>query len=143
MISVRAKDVASFAKKILTKNYADPWVKITDKIGARVVVDEPGDSRRILDALPAAGIELVGPIDDKLLERPANELGYLGRHVQITTPALIDRRGLVVECELQVQTRARRRVGGCRAPPQVQGSRRAGPGHRTPHHAVGGVGGAL
>jgi ppGpp synthetase/RelA/SpoT-type nucleotidyltranferase len=57
-VTARAKETASFAKKIITKNYSDPWAQVTDKIGARIIVDESNDTHRVFDGLAAAGITL-------------------------------------------------------------------------------------
>ncbi len=105
-VSVRAKDVASFAKKIIVKGYTDPWNQVTDKVGARIVVDEPGDCPRIFDALPQETIQIIGPIVNKADTWKVNQLGYLGRHCQIQLPHVRDCHGSVIECELQVRTRA-------------------------------------
>jgi ppGpp synthetase/RelA/SpoT-type nucleotidyltranferase len=103
--SGRAKDVASFVKKTLTKEYADPWRQTTDKAGARATVAGLADVHSLVEALKTAWGERIIRIEDKSLELDPQMLAYSGVHVQVVAPPRQDDPE-TVECEVQVRTAA-------------------------------------
>jgi ppGpp synthetase/RelA/SpoT-type nucleotidyltranferase len=46
-IDARPKEVASLLKKVLYKNYDEPWSQLTDKVGVRIVVTRASDVDRV------------------------------------------------------------------------------------------------
>jgi ppGpp synthetase/RelA/SpoT-type nucleotidyltranferase len=105
-VTARAKEVASFAKKIRLRKYDDPWGKVTDKVGARIVVETLGDLAKALAAIEASPLVIIGDIDDKLAAAPVDKLAYPGIHLQVSVPGIRDAQGGAIECEVQLRTRA-------------------------------------
>lgn len=113
MVSGRAKDPAHFVLKALKKfdeepeRYADPLNAMPDKAGVRVIVSHLDGVTEVLDRITAA-FDVID-VDDKRSRLSANELGYLGCHVQVR---LLDgrlgpdRHLATLECEIQIHTRA-------------------------------------
>ncbi|MET9821214.1 hypothetical protein ABZ038_06220 [Streptomyces sp. NPDC006349] len=106
-VSFRAKEVASFVTKAQHKQYDDPWAKITDKAGVRIVVQHSG----LLDpvvALLRESLTLVRePEDDRDMSGAEDRLQYPRLHVQVMAHG--DQRsddGEPYECEIQVRTEA-------------------------------------
>jgi putative GTP pyrophosphokinase len=104
----RAKGVASFAKKIIDHNYADPWAQTTDKVGARLIVGSLSDRARLLEAIREAGSPAIaGHVVDKADQIGPKSLGYAGVHFQVVVPPPhTDVNGDSIECEVQLRTRA-------------------------------------
>ena len=98
----RAKDVSSFVKKALVKQYSDPWREITDKAGVRVVVDHQG---RLDDALSAVdqSLTIVRVEDDRQSAGGEDRLAYQRLHVQVVAPGPPGPEG-PLECEIQIRT---------------------------------------
>jgi ppGpp synthetase/RelA/SpoT-type nucleotidyltranferase len=107
-ISARAKALDSFAKKAIRESYVDPWVEITDKAGARLVVGLLDDVAMIDRAIQNEFVVLER--DDKGASLPDDRFKYLGLHF-LVTPREEDldegnRRFIGLMCEVQVHTRA-------------------------------------
>jgi putative GTP pyrophosphokinase len=83
-----------------------PWGKTTDKVGARVIVETKGDVARAVEAIRASDLEISGRIDDKRLSDEPTALVYPGTHFQVRVPALTEKDGSPIECEVQVRTKA-------------------------------------
>jgi ppGpp synthetase/RelA/SpoT-type nucleotidyltranferase len=98
----RAKDVASFVGKALRKGYTDPWQQITDKVGVRVTVEDPGDIERVADLIRDA-YEVIEYQDKTRALWKEEKVGYGGVHLQVSVSD-----GPVVggECEIQVRSAA-------------------------------------
>ena len=96
--SGRAKELDSFLKKAIRKQYADPWDEIVDKAGVRAVVRFIDDVQPVCNAIRAT-FRVVRE-ESKADELEPNEFGYLGVHFDIIVEdADVDR-----QCEIQVQT---------------------------------------
>jgi ppGpp synthetase/RelA/SpoT-type nucleotidyltranferase len=101
-VTSRAKDLASYRRKAITKLYEDAWEEVTDKAGARVVVPVWTDVDLFADLLSSQGpFDVIG-VEDKREYWSPNELSYSGVHVQIAAIHNGERR----ECEVQVRTLA-------------------------------------
>lgn len=101
-VSGRAKEVSSFVGKSLRKGYVDPWAQITDKVGVRVTLDDPGDIGRVVDLLKN-DYEVIEYQDKTRTLWGADKIGYGGVHLQI----VIRDEGIVIgECEIQVRSAA-------------------------------------
>jgi ppGpp synthetase/RelA/SpoT-type nucleotidyltranferase len=104
-VDARAKDVSSFAKKLRSKGYARPWEQVTDKVGARVIVESLSDLERMIEAVRTSPLD-VKSVEDKSETAQPNELFYPGVHIQVGVPRARDGRGGTIECEVQVRTKA-------------------------------------
>lgn len=98
----RAKDIASFVGKALRKGYEDPWQQITDKVGARVTVENTGDIERVAELIRDE-YEVIEYQDKSRALWKKERVGYGGVHLQVSVPD-----GPVVggECEIQVRSAA-------------------------------------
>lgn len=98
----RAKDVASFVGKALRKGYSDPWQQITDKVGVRVTVEDPGDIERVADLIRAE-YEVIEYQDKTRALWKDEKVGYGGVHLQVSVPgdSVVDG-----QCEVQVRSAA-------------------------------------
>lgn len=105
-VKARAKDVDQIIKKAIRKRYADPLNEMKDRAGARITLT--------YEYQVAEAIELVRSLlrvedeEDKHHTLAANELGYLGYHLDCRLPpALIgdDRELDDLRCEIQIHTR--------------------------------------
>lgn len=102
-VNGRAKEVVSFASKCLRKGYTDPWTQVTDKVGIRVIVSDPGNIDTVVGLL-SERYETVR-VEDKNEElRAQKQIGYGGVHMQIRVEA--DTETIGCECEIQVRTAA-------------------------------------
>lgn len=99
----RAKDVASFVGKIIRKQYDDPWTQITDKVGVRVTVDDPGDIDRVVQLVRDA-YEVTEYQDKTRSLWEAEKIGYGGVHLQVVIRP--DAEVVGGECEIQVRSAA-------------------------------------
>lgn len=102
-VNARAKEIVSFASKCLRKGYTDPWNQTTDKVGARIIVSDPGNIDAVV-ALLSERYETVR-VEDKNEElRAHKQIGYGGVHMQIRVEP--DAETIGCECEIQVRTAA-------------------------------------
>lgn len=106
-VEVRAKTVGSFVKKIHINKYTDPWNQITDKLAGRVIVKTLDDLAKV-----RAAFEQQDPpfplrwLEDKSEKANVGTLFYPGVHVQVQVPGAVTGDGEVIECELQIRTKA-------------------------------------
>jgi ppGpp synthetase/RelA/SpoT-type nucleotidyltranferase len=104
----REKSPAEFVKKAVRKQdkgyLDDPWGMITDKAGARAVVDLMSQVDALRDAITADGSLAIIRTEDGREGRP-QQLEYRGLHLQVVVPPGSDD-AEPVECELQIRTRA-------------------------------------
>jgi putative GTP pyrophosphokinase len=106
-VEVRAKTVGSFVKKIHINSYADPWNEITDKLGGRVIVKTLDDLARVRAAFEAENPPFpVLWLVDKSEEADVGTLFYPGVHVQLQVPGALTSDGELIQCELQIRTKA-------------------------------------
>ena len=108
-ISAREKSIGSFVKKIFLNGYRDPWREITDKVGARIIVENMHELVRLRTALECnepATLFAAREIVDKSEEASADRLHYPGVHAQLTVLSATTSDGLPIEAELQLRTRA-------------------------------------
>ncbi|MEV0382024.1 hypothetical protein [Nonomuraea sp. NPDC050643] len=101
--SSRAKKLSSFRTKAILKGYDDPWVKITDKAGVRVVVENPRQVDGLVDALQATDLIHVLDVDDKRHTITPGKLGYSGVHLQVAAPSE-EHDTPRIDCEIQIRT---------------------------------------
>lgn len=99
-VSVRTKDVASLLKKIVTKRYDDPWSQLTDKVGARVVVQRASDVDVMCRALQTEPRLTVIAVEDKRPHEPG-QFDYSGIHLRTTLVHNPEH-----EVEIQIRTAA-------------------------------------
>lgn len=106
-VEAREKGIGSFVKKIYLNNYTRPWEEITDKVGARVIVDTLEDVQKLRDALEGgAAAELAArDVVDKSEEAAEDKLHYPGVHAQVTVPVVHTADGQPIEAELQLRTK--------------------------------------
>jgi ppGpp synthetase/RelA/SpoT-type nucleotidyltranferase len=102
-VSGRAKDVTSFHKKAIIKNYSDPWQMITDKAGVRAVLEKPSDVDELADAIKESQSFEVTSHEDKRQAIKPSELGYSGVHLQVFAPQEIEDEEQI-SCEIQLRT---------------------------------------
>jgi ppGpp synthetase/RelA/SpoT-type nucleotidyltranferase len=102
VVKGRAKDVASFVGKALRKGYADPWQQITDKVGVRVTVEDPGDIERVAQLIRAE-YEVIDYQDKTHALWQEEKVGYGGVHLQVAVP---DSPVVGGQCEVQVRSAA-------------------------------------
>lgn len=101
-VSGREKDIRSYHTKVIEKGYADPWGDVTDKAGARVILESAGDVDRARDAIVGAlGARVLSEEDKRVVSSP-DRLGYSGVHIQVS--AEVEAR--TYECEVQLRTAA-------------------------------------
>lgn len=101
-VSGREKDIRSYHTKVIEKGYADPWADVTDKAGARVILDSAGDVDRARDIIVEQLGERVLRVEDKRSVSSPDRLGYSGVHLQV----IAELRGEAYECEVQLRTAA-------------------------------------
>ncbi|WP_051246378.1 hypothetical protein [Nocardioides halotolerans] len=109
VVDAREKGVGSFVKKIFLNDYIDPWREITDKVGARIIVENTRDLERLRAALEqdeSARAFAAHEIVDKSEEASEDRLHYPGIHAQIAVPGVTTSDGQPIEAELQLRTRA-------------------------------------
>jgi ppGpp synthetase/RelA/SpoT-type nucleotidyltranferase len=106
VVDGRPKDLLSYLKKVMRKDYADPFGEITDRAGLRVVVTFPQDVEdveRVVEDL-FISVERI----DKAEGLEDNQLGYLGIH-HLVRPKEDDpgaERFVGIVFEVQIHTRA-------------------------------------
>jgi ppGpp synthetase/RelA/SpoT-type nucleotidyltranferase len=104
-VAGREKSPSEFVKKAIRKRdegyLEDPWAKITDKAGARAIVQLEGDVDLLAEAIgQSKTIEVLEPSDTRVGD--PDQLRYRGLHLQVVAPGSGPRR----ECELQIRTEA-------------------------------------
>jgi ppGpp synthetase/RelA/SpoT-type nucleotidyltranferase len=109
-IDAREKTVSSFIKKLHVKgaSYSDPWRDVTDKLGARVIVETLGDLakvRAIFEDVARCPVHVLR-IEDKSEEADEAILFYPGVHIQVEVPGVTTSDGESIECEIQLRTKA-------------------------------------
>jgi ppGpp synthetase/RelA/SpoT-type nucleotidyltranferase len=97
------KEVASYRTKVTTKHYEDPWTDVTDKLGARALVDRASDVDRIHQLLVNDGRLQVTAVTDKRSQIPVDKLAYSGLHLDLLVPVDLGSEELL-PCELQIRT---------------------------------------
>lgn len=104
----RAKEVASLVKKQIKNRYEDPWERMGDKAGVRVIAVFR-DTVPAIEEIVARRFEATGP-DRKAEKLGVEKLGYQGIHYQVrlreedlTGEAEVFRD---LEAELQIHTKA-------------------------------------
>ncbi len=103
----RAKNVSSFVKKVIRKDYADAYEEIHDKAGVRIIYPYPDALASLEEVVRLCLVEL--HYENKKLKLEYDQLGYLGVHFEVTLPessldAGDEHRDLI--CEVQLHTRA-------------------------------------
>jgi ppGpp synthetase/RelA/SpoT-type nucleotidyltranferase len=98
-LSSRAKDVRSFHKKILEKDYRDPWSDVTDKAGVRLILEEARDVDRLAELVTSTLGDRLLRVEDRRSQKNPEQLGYSGVHLQIVSNGGSD--GLEVEVQLR------------------------------------------
>ncbi|CAL9328056.1 hypothetical protein SUDANB106_00014 [Streptomyces sp. enrichment culture] len=108
-VTHRTKELGSFVTKAYHKGYDDPWKKITDKAGVRIIVQHKG----LLDAalqVVKDNLTLVGAPEDYRDQEDVEgkySLQYPRLHVQtLACGDLTDGDGQPYECEIQIRTDA-------------------------------------
>lgn len=108
-VKVRAKEVASFIKKMHVKHYADPWTETTDKVGGRIITETLEDLDKVLKFFdnPVGNVLMeVLSIEKKSDSEEAYSLYYPGIHVQVVVPRISTSDGEPIQCEIQLRTKA-------------------------------------
>ncbi|MFD5034975.1 hypothetical protein ACFWM0_31830 [Streptomyces sp. NPDC058405] len=106
-VSFRAKEIASFVSKAQHKQYDDPWTKITDKAGVRIVVQHSGLLDPVVALLRESLTFVHEPEDDRYVSGAEDRLQYPRLHVQVMAHG--DQQSddsQPYECEIQVRTEA-------------------------------------
>jgi ppGpp synthetase/RelA/SpoT-type nucleotidyltranferase len=108
-VSGREKSPSEFLKKALRKQdkgyLEDPWGRITDKAGARAIVQLEGQIDQLAAAIEATGtLPLADQPQDSRKGDP-QQLDYTGLHLQVFAPPGLDDAERI-ECELQLRTEA-------------------------------------
>lgn len=98
----RAKDLISFHSKVIDKGYTDPWEQVTDKAGARIILETAADVDIVTDIISSKLDGRIIRVEDKRQISSPESLGYSGVHVQVWVP----HEGNKYECELQIRTAA-------------------------------------
>lgn len=103
-LTCRVKDIDSFRGKIaVRRDYDDPWMQITDKVGARAIVHRTSHVDEIYRIIADDGRLEIYDLTDKRSVLDEKELGYSGLHLDLLAPARdgdTDR----VPVELQIRT---------------------------------------
>jgi ppGpp synthetase/RelA/SpoT-type nucleotidyltranferase len=80
----RVKDVSNFVKKVLRKDYSEPWDEVRDKLGARLLTPYtalvPELERLVHESF------VVHHHENKRDELPPEKLDYLGIHFEVSLP---------------------------------------------------------
>lgn len=106
VVSHRVKDMDSFIKKAIRKKYADSLREIGDRAGVRVVVSYEHHVQQV--AVLVHELFAVVDEEDKHETLGANELGYLGHHldVRLKPGSVADSDDLgELLCEVQIHTK--------------------------------------
>jgi ppGpp synthetase/RelA/SpoT-type nucleotidyltranferase/8-oxo-dGTP pyrophosphatase MutT (NUDIX family) len=80
IVQTRAKTLASFAEKIIRKNYSDPLRQMTDLCGARVITHTLNEVAAVCRFVENHFNIYWDDSGDKLESLAATEFGYLSRH---------------------------------------------------------------
>jgi len=106
-VKVRAKDIASFVKK-LRKYDANYWQSTTDKVGAQIVVHTLAEVRQLRAAFERGDtpFEYLETTDKSIYDGDPRKLRYTGVHIQTVVPGITTSNGERIECEIQLRTQA-------------------------------------
>lgn len=106
-VKVRAKEIASFVKK-LRKYGENCWDLTTDKVGAQIVVHTLAEVRKLRARLEAGvdGMAYLETTDKSIYTGDPRELRYTGVHVQVRLAGETLSDGSPIECEIQLRTQA-------------------------------------
>jgi putative GTP pyrophosphokinase len=108
-IEAREKSIVSVIKKLHLKgsDYQDPWLDLTDKVGARLITETLRDLSKVRAVFedPICPLRVVR-IEDKSTEADENMLFYPGIHVQVIVPGVMTSEDEPIECEVQLRTKA-------------------------------------
>lgn len=103
VVTGRVKSGRSIVRKIHGNPQAYPtWDSVHDKVGLRVTCSTLADCELVVD-------QLSGHFEVKWVDRKtgaSDQLFYPGIHVQLLDVGLVDHRGMPIEAEVQVRTRA-------------------------------------
>lgn len=104
-IKVRAKEIASFVKK-LRKYGDDCWERTTDKVGAQISTRTTAEARRLRSCLEAGvgGMAYLETTDKSTFSSDPRQLRYSGVHVQVRLEGCMTSDGEPIECEIQLRT---------------------------------------
>ncbi|MEO6117031.1 MAG: hypothetical protein ABIP33_11655 [Pseudolysinimonas sp.] len=102
----RAKTPSGFYKKIMRKNYQDPWHECSDLLGVRIILPlEPlKDAAHV--AIEAATDLSILRVEDGRKTADPRELRYSGLHLFLTMPDLKNHAGEPYRCEVQLKSEA-------------------------------------
>lgn len=106
-IQSRVKNVESFLKKVLKKNYSDPWVEIKDLIGIRIIAPYESEILKI-DEIIRQRFKIHSR-ENKLHSLEYNQLGYLGIHFEVSLLEIENKEEQYYAegiCEIQLHTQA-------------------------------------
>lgn len=106
-VSGRVKQLDSFLRKVMKKDYEDPFVEMSDKMGVRVDTLYLHDAEAICEAIRGGDAPEVVHEDVKIEELGPDKLGYLGVHFDVLPRDIPE--GVppdVAVCEVQVRTMA-------------------------------------
>ena len=102
-VTYRVKDVSSYRGKVIDKGYADPWAQVTDKVGARVIVQKVRDVDAVHKAIAACGTLPIVGMTDKRKGKSYKSFEYSGLHLDVEVPSEAGETELIT-CEVQVRT---------------------------------------
>jgi ppGpp synthetase/RelA/SpoT-type nucleotidyltranferase len=107
-IDARAKEVGSFLKKVLRKDYASPWEDIRDKAGVRVITVYESQVSQVEEIVHE--LFHVSHHEDKRTSLRPETLSYLGVHFEVSLLSSPSQEGSFdlsdLICEIQLHTRA-------------------------------------
>jgi ppGpp synthetase/RelA/SpoT-type nucleotidyltranferase len=106
-IDFRIKDVDSFIKKAIRKNFEHPLIEITDQIGIRITTIYQNELDKIDQEISREFHYLKR--ENKIDSLDYNQLGYLGIHFEVSLQELENLQNTVYNgtvCEIQLHTRA-------------------------------------
>ncbi|WP_298384509.1 RelA/SpoT domain-containing protein [Ferrimicrobium sp.] len=103
-IDGRAKDMASFLKKALRKDYESPWNDIRDKAGVRVITIFHSQVQEIETIVRE--LFVVHHCEDKRQSLPPDTLRYLGVHFEVSLQQDSGVENDALICEIQIHTQA-------------------------------------
>jgi len=107
VVHERIKEVSSFLKKTLRKNYDNPYEEVHDKVGVRVICTYKDSLQQLEEIVKTSFI--VHKYENKTLGLEYDQLGYLGIHFEVSLPETAlesddKHKGLI--CEIQLHTRS-------------------------------------
>ncbi len=90
LVTARAKEVASFAEKIIRKQYRNPLDETDDLCGVRVILNTPSEVKQVVEMIKDRGLSLFSILKDEdklecLIQQ--QKFGYLSRHLVLQVRA--------------------------------------------------------